>query len=984
MNNMNNPYGRASASPRQSTSPAVAAKKTSSSSIRRDANTGGGVGVDGWATGNGLGAERSVVKREPRGQGSTDTLRINTKPERDSRDDLIDDLRTDLDKLRKVCTCVICQELLFEPYFFQCGHVYCYGCIVSWVGQAKSKKQRFCPQCRKLVKVEPSPAYVVRDMIETFVNRAEIMSPQGSGAELRAQQKEIMQQLKKDRSPGGPGLFRGIFKSQVLYGIRDPEDGVVRCPTCMWEVHGGRCENPQCGARVREARDGEDLLSDDESESGSSTQEGSERGIDNDMDLPVRWPESVVGEEDDWEDAVDDDDEFDIDDVSVRRRERFPGHYGNRGTHQRRNGRYDSEEEVSEADTEGTVGSLADFVDDDSPQQSRRRMSGPWALTSSPANTSSPIRPIGAARRQNARPIVIEDDDEDDNQSSFSEASSRPDANTRYTTRSARYQNSRHVSLSSDYDDDEQSLLESNGYQALLGNQTDHTATEDEEDEFSSPPIRRMEGRSNMIGRPGSVFSVPEEDDEDDDEDESEDQDGDIRMGGSDQRRVTGNTNTNAGGRQPIRRAVSGSRNQPIELDSASESEVAIGRRRTTRRAPFQTSTRSNYFSNHQRNPSGGARANRNNRLSMEINPDILGLFAQHGQQLRETQYNSLGRNSSSVSPARSLTPVQRNMPSRRSSAGSRGTTPLRGMLSSPPPFSPLQSPELASHRQAPFVINGTSSPAQITPSNNPWASPRSISLSPRLGGLSAAQNWGILSHFHNPQRTASPMGVRVRSRASSNRLRGSGSRIGLRSNSATPSSPLTSSFTGGTSIAGLVGRAPPTPQQQHRPQFQPQTPQQQQNQRPQPQPQTPQQQQQQRPQPPQPPQPPQQQQRQQQQQQQQRQQPTAQQGGGRPGGSPRVLTAEDIRARGEQIRQNQLRMINGGGPLQQSRGGSNVGGGSQSTEGLNGAPSSIGGVGLSPDVRRGNRLGALIGGGPANQRGGGPMLVIGSEDDHF
>jgi hypothetical protein len=129
---MNNPYGRASASPRQSTSPSVAAKKTSSSSIRRDANTGGGVGVDGWGTGNGLGAERSAVRREPRGQGSADTLRINTKPERDAKDDLIDDLKADLDKLRKVCTCVICQELLFEPYFFQCGHVYCYGVSPVW------------------------------------------------------------------------------------------------------------------------------------------------------------------------------------------------------------------------------------------------------------------------------------------------------------------------------------------------------------------------------------------------------------------------------------------------------------------------------------------------------------------------------------------------------------------------------------------------------------------------------------------------------------------------------------------------------------------------------------------------------------------------------------------------------------------------------------------------------------------------------------
>jgi hypothetical protein len=102
MNNINNPYGRASASPRQSASPSI-----SSAAVRT-----GGVNV-----------------RSPRGQNSADTLRINTTTN-DSKDEIIEGLKADLEKLRKVCTCVICQELLFEPYFFQCGHVYCYG--VSW------------------------------------------------------------------------------------------------------------------------------------------------------------------------------------------------------------------------------------------------------------------------------------------------------------------------------------------------------------------------------------------------------------------------------------------------------------------------------------------------------------------------------------------------------------------------------------------------------------------------------------------------------------------------------------------------------------------------------------------------------------------------------------------------------------------------------------------------------------------------------------
>lgn len=138
MENMNNPYGRASASPRQASLPPVATQKNSASSIKRGEAGGvgvssikredaGGVGVEPWSDMK-LEKKRSIIKREakPRGQGSSDALRVTTK-QQDPRDDLIDDLKSDLEKLRKSCICSICQELLFEPYFFQCGHVYCYG-----------------------------------------------------------------------------------------------------------------------------------------------------------------------------------------------------------------------------------------------------------------------------------------------------------------------------------------------------------------------------------------------------------------------------------------------------------------------------------------------------------------------------------------------------------------------------------------------------------------------------------------------------------------------------------------------------------------------------------------------------------------------------------------------------------------------------------------------------------------------------------------
>ncbi|KAF3942173.1 hypothetical protein ABW19_dt0208508 [Dactylella cylindrospora] len=75
----------------------------------------------------------------------------------DPKDDHIKDLQTDLAKLQKCVTCVVCQDLLFEPYSLGCGHVFCYSCLKDWFRQKKT-----CPECRAKVKVQPAPAYLVR------------------------------------------------------------------------------------------------------------------------------------------------------------------------------------------------------------------------------------------------------------------------------------------------------------------------------------------------------------------------------------------------------------------------------------------------------------------------------------------------------------------------------------------------------------------------------------------------------------------------------------------------------------------------------------------------------------------------------------------------------------------------------------------------------------------------------------------------------
>ncbi|KAK5049377.1 hypothetical protein LTR84_004306 [Exophiala bonariae] len=143
----------------------------------------------------------------------------------------------------------------------------------NWFGGAQGRrKNRNCPDCRAVVTIQPSPNYLLRDLVHMFIGRVELLPEDETFEEHQQGKEEEAALLAADRA--GPGLFKGAFVRQSLLlrlgggGVLDPEDNVYRCPECHWELEDGECL--QCGFREYEAggeslSDSSDDLSDDPS-----------------------------------------------------------------------------------------------------------------------------------------------------------------------------------------------------------------------------------------------------------------------------------------------------------------------------------------------------------------------------------------------------------------------------------------------------------------------------------------------------------------------------------------------------------------------------------------------------------------------------------------------------------------------------------------------------------------------------------------------
>ncbi|KAK2805474.1 hypothetical protein FQN51_000300 [Onygenales sp. PD_10] len=171
-----------------------------------------------------------------------------------------------IEDIRTLIYCGVCVKPLYEPFTLACGHTFCYSCLTQWFASHRRKKT--CPDCRAAVSVQPAPAYLVRQIVQMFIGRAELLDHSETTAEHSTNMRietEKMEADKQNTNPTTGGLFQGCFKNATRSydPIHDTMDGVTRCPRCAWELEEGGCA--QCGFAIAGYSDSEEESDEDAS-----------------------------------------------------------------------------------------------------------------------------------------------------------------------------------------------------------------------------------------------------------------------------------------------------------------------------------------------------------------------------------------------------------------------------------------------------------------------------------------------------------------------------------------------------------------------------------------------------------------------------------------------------------------------------------------------------------------------------------------------
>ena len=317
-------------------------------------------------------------------------------------------LEPDLDSMRNLITCKICQRFLSEPYGLACGHTYCYVCLDAWL---VAQRKRTCPDCRATIKQQPVPSFLIREMTRVFAYRAELL-PDGETVEEHDEYiKEAVAKVSEDKESGG--LFSGLFRNaeRLQWGpLHDPGDDVDRCPNCHWELEEGRCGS--CGLNIGD----EDGFGLDTGESESSDEDDEldnemvPHDYDDGMEDPGSFDEDDFMDEDGGHHYPHDDDEhdgLDLDAFGVLPR---PAAALRR---QRRYGRdpinLDSEPESEDSVDPDNDPQMEGFLDNDVIEE----LDSDDSQEQSDSEPEAEETPRNNRPRQLIRPMVIHDSDDD-------------------------------------------------------------------------------------------------------------------------------------------------------------------------------------------------------------------------------------------------------------------------------------------------------------------------------------------------------------------------------------------------------------------------------------------------------------------------------------------------------------------------------------------------------------------------------------------
>ncbi|KAK5122457.1 hypothetical protein LTR85_004041 [Meristemomyces frigidus] len=317
-------------------------------------------------------------------------------------------LHTDIDAMRSLVTCQICHRFMYEPYALSCGHTYCYSCLSQWLG---SNRKKTCPDCRTVIRQQPTPSYVIRELVLIFVGRTQLL-PDGETSEehhtMARDEAETVANDKANTDQRNGGLFKGCFKrdSHPLLPLHDPGDRVDRCPSCHWEVEDGYCNN--CGVPVG---DGFSELDSDAS---------SEEELDHDLESHNGEDgHGLDGQEHDFEADYDDFGFGDSEDGDEIDPEAFDAAFGAMPAHVRltagrRFGRHvtiahassESEDESEDDDTHDP--SMEGFIDyDEPPSEDVTRMA-------TYDSDDTEVQEVASRTRRPRAHVVISDDEDED------------------------------------------------------------------------------------------------------------------------------------------------------------------------------------------------------------------------------------------------------------------------------------------------------------------------------------------------------------------------------------------------------------------------------------------------------------------------------------------------------------------------------------------------------------------------------------------